>query len=154
MHLIIFKLSFYTSDWSEYCHLIYYETDERRGNWSQFKDIFLLGLITENTITLEIWVSVSYISPNNDKKLVKHIHTQCAGEWWLLVSSSGANFYWQRCFPFCHILCLSLLRQLSDPEHSFTPWLLWCCFQELWGFGFQLCLALRREAPSAQLPTE
>lgn len=26
-------------------------------------------------------------------------------------------------------------------------WLLWCCFQELWGFGFQLCLALRREAP-------
>lgn len=70
--------------------------------------------------------------------------------WWLLVSSSGANFYWQRCFPFCHILCLSLLRQLSDPEHSFTPWLLWCCFQELWGFGFQLCSALRREAPSAQ----
>lgn len=43
------------------------------------RHFFLLGLITENTVILEIWVSVSYISPNNGKKLVKHIHPQCAG---------------------------------------------------------------------------
>ena len=70
--------------------------------------------------------------------------------WWLLVSSSRADFYCQRCFPFCRVLCLSLLRQLSNPEPSFTPWLLCCCWQELSSFGFRLCSALRREARPAK----